>query len=189
MHARLLPADDPTTVREALLVLICHPRARLLGRWNWKAAFTSSIARGALFFCANLVHGFDAAQAAFLTELVLRAATSGFYGTVTQTFRSVEPRRAATVAALVLLPGLSHSVELVVHWLRGTEALGLSIGSSVALTLISTAFNLHVMRHGVLTVGVGSQSLAADLMELPALMSSFFGMRSRRLTPRRILDT
>ena len=189
MPTRLLPADDPETVREALLDLICHPRARLLERWNWKAALTSAIARGTLFFCLNLVNGFDAAQAAFLTELVLRAATSGFYGTVTQTFRSVEPRRSATVIALVLLPLLSHSVELVVHWLRGTEALGLSIGASVLLTVVSTAFNLHVMRHGVLTVGAGSQSLAADLKKLPGLVFSFLGVRSRPLTPRQILDT
>jgi hypothetical protein len=189
MHARLLPAEDPATVRDALLSLICHPRARLLGRWNWKAALTSSIVRGTLFFCVNLAHGWDAAQAAFLTELVLRAATSGFYGTVTQTFRSVEPRRAATVAALVLLPVLSHSVEWVVHLFRGTEALGLSIGASVVLTGVSTAFNLHVMRHGVLTVGAGSQSLAADFKKLPDLVLSFLGARSRPLTPRHILDT
>ena len=189
MHARLLPADDPTTVRDALLALIHHPRARLLGRWNWKAALTSSIGRGTLFFCANLMRGFEAAQAAFLTELVLRAATSGFYGTVTQTFRSVEPRRDATLAAVVLLPGLSHSVELIVHWFRGTEALGLSIGASVVLTVVSTAFNLHVMRHGVLTVGAGSQSLAADLGKLPGLILSFFGVRSRPPSVRHSLDT
>ncbi len=142
-----------------------------------------------MFFCVNLARGFDAAQAAFVTELVLRAATSGFYGTVTQTFRSVEPRRTATIAASVLLPVLSHSVELAVHWFRGTEALGLSIGSSVALTVVSTAFNLHAMRHGVLTVGAGSQSLGADLRKLPGLVSSFLGVRSRPLAPRQILDT
>ena len=33
MHTRLLPADDPRTVRDALSALICHPRARLLERW------------------------------------------------------------------------------------------------------------------------------------------------------------
>ena len=35
------------------------------------------------------------------------------------------------------------------------------------------------MRHGVLTVGAGSQSLAADLRKLPGLALSFLGVRSR----------
>ena len=92
------------------------------------------------------------------------------------------------MAASVLLPGLSHSVELVVHWFRGTQALGLSIGASVALTMISTAFNLHVIGHGVLR-SHGSQSLAADLRKLPRLALSFLGVRSRPPAARKILDT
>ena len=182
MHARLLPADNPTTVRDALFSFDLPSATRVCSDdGTGKPRCTGSIVRGTLFFCVNLIRGFDAAQAAFLTELVLRAATSGFYGTVAQTFRSVEPRRTATVAALVLLPVLSHSVEFVVHWLRGTEALRLSIGASVVFTVVSTAFNLHAMRHGVLTVGAGSQSLSADLREAasPGLRASSARDRGR----------
>ena len=42
MHARLLPADNPTTVRDALLALICHPRERLLGRYGFHDCSTTT---------------------------------------------------------------------------------------------------------------------------------------------------
>jgi hypothetical protein len=157
-------------------------RATIVSRtgvwWNWKAALTSACLRGALFFAVNSAHGADAARSAFLTEFALRGVMSGFYGAMTSAFRHVHPPWKATVMASLLLPVLSHGVELVVHWARGTEALAASIAASVALTAVSTAFNLHVMRHGVMTVGEGSQSLAKDLRALPGLALSFLGVRS-----------
>lgn len=164
----------PRCVRTALASLAGAPR-QWIAAWNWKAACTSSLARGAVFFAANLTAGLDAARAALITELALRAVTSGFYGGLTERFRHVEPRWAATATASVLLPVVSHSLEWLVHWVRGTEALAASIAASACLTVISTAFNLHLMRHGVLTVGVGSQSLAHDLLALPRLLLSFVG--------------
>ncbi len=84
-----------------------------------------------------------------------------------------------TAAAVVILPLVSHSIEFAAHWTRGTEALAASIGASALFTVISTAFHLHAMRQGVLTVGNGSQSLAADLRAIPGLLLSFVGLRSR----------
>jgi hypothetical protein len=146
--------------------------------WNWKAAVTSAIARGILFYAVNRTHGIEAARAAFITEFALRGATSGFYGAVTASFRRIEPAWKGTLIALLLLPLISHAVELVAHWVRGTEALAASIGASVVFTMVSTAFNLHVMRHGVLTVGDGSQSLLSDIRALPRLTVTFIGLRS-----------
>lgn len=145
--------------------------------WNWKAALTSAIVRGAVFFAVNLTAGADAARAALVTELALRGVTSGFYGAITARFRRVEPQWAATVAASVLLPLLSHAVEWLVHWLRHTEALAASIAASACLTVVSTAFNLHIMRQGVLIVGSGSQSLRQDLCALPRLLVTFVGLK------------
>lgn len=108
-----------------------------------------------IFFAVNLSSGVDAARSAFVTEFVLRATVSGFFGTITQTLRHARPLRAATLTASVLLPAFGHSTELLVHWLRGTEALAASIAASVSFTVVATAFNLHAMRHGVLTVGAG----------------------------------
>lgn len=153
--------------------------------WNWKAALTSSIVRGALFFAVNLGVGLDAARAAFLTEFMLRGATSGFYGAITQAFCRVEPRWVA----VLFLPLMSHVAELVVHWFRGTEALALSIGVSAMFTVVSTAFNLHAMRHGALVVGHHSQPLASDLCRLPGLFLSFVGLNPARIITRRMPDT
>jgi hypothetical protein len=101
---------------------------------------------------------------------VLRALTSGFYGAVTQRFRHVEPRWAATATVSILLPIISQAMELGVHWVRGTDALLLSVAASALLTVGSSAFNLHLMRHGVLTVGADSESLLHDLRALPVIM-------------------
>jgi hypothetical protein len=169
--------EAPRTVSEALRLLLREPYQRLWRRWNWKAALTSSLVRGTLFFAINLTHSANAAGAAFATEFVLRALTSGFYGSVTQLFSAVEPKAAGTAAAIVVLPALSHSVELAVHWLRGTEALASSIAASVLFTIVSTTFNLHAMRDNVLTVGEGSRSIASDFRRLPGLVLTFLGFR------------
>jgi hypothetical protein len=178
-EARTAATDHPQSVGAALGSLFRHPR-HWIEVWNWKAALTSSLVRGAVFFGVNLMAGWDAARAALVTEFTLRAVTSGFYGALTQRFRLVKPRWAATLTASVLLPVVSHTVELMVHWLRHTEALAASIAASACLTIVSTAFNLHIMRHGVLTVGTGSRSLAHDLHAMPRLLATFVGLRPSR---------
>lgn len=163
----------PTTVGAVLKSLLRDPQEYFIRRWNWKSAILSSLLRGAIFFSTNLVVGWNAAFAALLTEFVFRSATSGFYGSLTEAFRDVEPQWAGTVATMVLLPLVSHSLEFTVHWLRGTAKLGLSIGVSVAFTALSTAFNLYAMRQGVLVVGAGRRLLRDDLRLIPRLIASF----------------
>ncbi len=169
------------TVHDVFRDLLRNPRHHLLARWNWKAAVLSSLLRGGLFFSTNLVAGVHAAIGAMLAEFVLRSTTSGFYGAVTEAFASAEPAWAASTAVMVLLPGTAHSVEFLVHWLRGTPELGLSVASSVTLTAISTAFNLFAMRRGALTVGSGSRPLHEDFGRMPHLLWSFFAAGPRAL--------
>jgi hypothetical protein len=153
--------------------LVRHPARLLVRRWNWKSAALSAVSRGLLFFGVNLVAGLRAAVAALMTEVVFRAATAGFYGAITQAFRHAEPRWAASLSAMVLLPTLTHSLELGVHWARGTVLLGPSILASVAFTAITTVFSLFAMRHGAFIVGTGRQSLGQDLQRVPWLLLSF----------------
>lgn len=164
---------EPETLSAALLSVARQPVQRLLRRWNWKSAVMSSIARGLVFFAANLSAGPTAAAAAFSTELVLRMATSGFYGALTQSFRNVEPAWHGMAAAMILLPLVAHSLELGVHWWRGTAELATSMLASVAFTILSTAFNVFAMRRGALIVGGGSQSLSRDLQRIPRLTVEF----------------
>jgi hypothetical protein len=150
-----------------------RPVLYLVRRWNWKSAVLSSLVRSVLFFVANIGAGLPAARSAFLTELVFRSSTAGFYGALTQALRDARPVWTGTVAGMVLLPVTTHLLEFAVHSLRGTERLGASIALSVAFTALSTSFNLYAMRRGALTVGEGSQSLSHDLRRMPLLVLDF----------------
>lgn len=167
-----LPSTQPSAL-ETLALLARHPRERLWRAWNWKAAVTSAIIRAAIFFGANLTAGWRAAGAAFATEVVFRTCTSGFYGTITEAFAAVRPVWTATLTTLLLLPALSHTLEFLLHYFRGTPELARSITISMAFTGLSTAFNLFAMRRGALVIGAGRQSLAADLRRMPRLIAEF----------------
>jgi hypothetical protein len=161
------------TVGQALARLFREPRQYLLLRWNWKSAVLSSALRASLFFFVNLSGGWAAARAALLTELAFRGITSGFYGAITETFRDAEPAEAAALTVMVVLPLANHSVEFLVHWMRGTHDLAHSILASMVLTAFSSLFNFYAMRRGTLIVGAGHSSLLSDLRRIPALIRDF----------------
>lgn len=146
-----------------------NPGELLVRRWNWKSALYSSLCRSSLFFAVNLSAGWNAALLAMGAEFAYRSVSAGFYGALTQSFRHVEPRWQGMVAAMVVLVGLSHSIEFGIHWMRGTPNLLGSIAASCCFTVISTAFNLHAMRRGVLVTGTGGHGLLTDLRLLPTI--------------------
>lgn len=164
---------EPTTLRGVALWILRDPWGALGRRWNYKSAIMSSLFRGQLFFFANLTAGPEAALAALGTETWFRFVTAGFYGALTQAFRKVEPARMGTVAAMIVLPAVAHTLEFVVHWLSGTQELARSIGISVVFTALSTSFNVFAMRHGALVVGANSPSLIDDLRAVPRLAAAF----------------
>jgi hypothetical protein len=161
------------TVTQAFALLAREPQKYLWQRWNWKSAVLSSLLRASLFFATNLTAGMPAAIAAMKTELVFRGITSGFYGALTEAFREAEPPWTAALTVMFLLPVANHSIELLVHWMPGTQKLLPSVVASVILTALSTLFNFYVMRRGVLIVGAGRHSLGKDLLKLPRLVVDF----------------
>jgi len=161
------------TLRTALFRLVSAPRREIFGRWNWKAAFFSSLIRGFIFLFANLRSGWRAAAGAMLAEWVFRAATSGFYGTITQRLGEVEPEWQGMAAAMLLLPLISHSLEFLLHWLRHTPHLAVSVISSMVFTVFSTLFNLYAMRRGSMVTGRGAPSLGDDLRAMPRVIAGF----------------
>jgi hypothetical protein len=185
----LAPSEipGPPTVAAVFEGILRDPARYLVRRWNWKSAVLSSLLRAAIFFFANLVAGWHAAVGAFLAELALRGATSGFYGAITELFSEARPTWAGMTAAMVVLPIMNHSLEFLVHWLRGTPKLGLSISASILFTACSTAFNFYAMRHGVLTVGAKSKSLREDLANLLPLLGQFL-LAGPRAIFRRLSD-
>jgi hypothetical protein len=163
----------PPTVGGVFHGLIRHPAKHLIHRWNWKSAVLSSLLRAAIFFFSNLVPGWHAAVGALLAELALRAATSGFYGAITEAFSEARPVWAGMAAAMVVLPVVNHTLEFLVHWLRGTPKLGISITASILFTVCSTAFNVYAMRHGAFTVGSKSRPLREDMKRILPLLGQF----------------
>jgi hypothetical protein len=95
---------------------------------------------------------------------------------LTEAIREAEPSWLAGLTAAVLMPVANHSLELLVHWLRGTPKLANSILASVCFTAVSTLFNLYVMRQGAFIVGEDRQSLTHDMRRLPRLIIGFLAV-------------
>jgi hypothetical protein len=163
-------------VEEALRRLFTRPMDLVVRRWNWKAAFFSSLTRGIIFLVANLTAGWRAAAGAMLAEWVYRAMTSGFYGAITQTLGEADPEWQGAIAAMILLPITSHSIEFAVHYFRHTPNLKASIISSMSFSVVSTLFNLYAMRRGTMVVGRGGLSLAQDMRNMPGVITGFLGI-------------
>jgi len=173
MASPVSPPHTRTTVGRVLLRLLADPYSVLIKRWNWKSAVLSSLFRAAIFFFVNLCAGWPAALAAMNTELVFRSISSGFYGALTESFREAEPPWAATLAVALILPFANHSLEFLIHWMRGTRKLVPSIIASLSFTALSSVFNFYAMRRGALVVGEGRRSLVHDLRVMPALVLDF----------------
>ncbi len=167
--------DSPSepSAGSALWGLLSRPQDSFVRDWNWKAALLSSLFRCCIFFFVNLGAGWRKAVGAMLTELVFRALTSGWWGSIMQAFRRVRPMWKAVAVVVPLVLVCQHSLELLVHWLRGTPRLTASIAASVAFTLLSTTVHLALMRKGAMIVGAESRPLREDLASLPRLIWGF----------------
>jgi hypothetical protein len=168
-----------TSVSGVCRQILSNPLQTIVLRWNWKSALFSSSIRALIFFFANLSAGFHAASGAMGAEFAYRAVFAGFYGALTQAFRRAEPAWKANVVAMIALPAISHGLEFVVHFLRGTPNLKTSIVSSVVFTAISTLYNLYAMRRGALVVGDGEASVLDDLRRTPRLIAGFLASGPR----------
>jgi hypothetical protein len=134
--------------------------------------FEFALPRRHLLFCESL--GRTARRArrhadrTFLSRHLFRLLRGPY-----ESFREAEPPWAATLAVAVGLPFANHSIEFLVHWMRGTRKLVPSILFSLGFTLLSTLFNFYAMRRGALVVGEGRRSLAQDLRSMPRLLLEF----------------
>jgi hypothetical protein len=164
------------TVQQALFSLVSRPVDLVVRRWNWKAAFFSSLVRAVIFLATNLAAGWRAAAGAMLAEWVYRALTSGFYGAITQVLGAAEPEWQGAAAAAILLPLSSHSMEFLLHWLRHTPHLKTSMIASMTFTVFSTLFNVYAMRRGTLVVGKNCASLVEDMRAMPRIIGGFLAV-------------
>ncbi len=169
------------TILAALKELVQNPGELLVRRWNWKVAAFSAAIRATIFLLANLSAGWEAARGAMLAEFVYRALTAGFYGAVSQQMRRITPPRKGTIAAMLIVPAFAHLIEFCLHTLRGTPNLRNSILASVAFSILSVLFNLHIMRAGAMIVGKEGNSFKTDLKMMPNLILSFITALPRKV--------
>jgi hypothetical protein len=145
-----------------------------LGRcWNWKSALLSAACRSVVFLAVNLPVGLPAGLRSMATEFMFRTIASGLLGSLTQRCARLPLSPGHSMAAIVAIAATGHLAEFLVHWTAGTPRLAASIGASMAFTVVTTAFNLFVMRRGTLIAGPGGDSLVADLRRLPRLIFDF----------------
>ncbi len=162
------------TLAEAVAEIVANPWTRLVREWNWKSALFSSLIRGGIFFATNATAGVHAATGALMAEVAFGITTSGFYGSLVQVLRKVEPLWKAGLAVGLMMPCILHTLEFAVHWNRGTPKIGLSLFVSVLFTIFSMLFNLYAMRRGVMVVGEGQRPLLQDLSLIPGVIAGFF---------------
>jgi hypothetical protein len=161
------------SVPEALADLLSNPGRRLLLCWNWKTALLSASVRGTIFFIANIGAGLGAAIGAMGVEAALFAMLAGFYGAVAQAFRRAQPEWAATMAVMILMPTINHSLEYILHYASGAKRLATGVAASISLSMVSAVFNLFAMRQGVLIAGDERASLIDDLRRMPRVVFDF----------------
>ena len=166
-------SPHPTSIRNVFKNLARYPGRYFVQQWNWKSALMSALVRGLIFFAVNIGASLDAATSAMTAEVLYRIIAAGLYGALTQAFRHVEPFWKAVVCTMILLPGLSHTMEFTIHHYRGTERLGWSILFSVCFTACTTTFNLFAMRRGILVVDESNASLLDDFRALPGALFAY----------------
>lgn len=164
-------ADD--TLSRALADLARHPRTLLLAPWNWKAAASSALIRGAIFLAANLRAGGHRALRAMFLEAVFAIFASGVMGAMTQRLRSTRPFLATAAFVWLAMPAAMLAIEALLHHSFGTPHLRAGLTVSFVMASVSSGFGWFAQRRGVLLAGPGQGSALADLRAMPALMIEF----------------
>lgn len=180
---------DPR-LTDALASIIRNPFAAFIVEFNWKTAATSAVLRGMLFFCTNLRAGESRALKATLVEAAYSICAMGFFGSITERIRNARPAWLTGLMVWLAIPALTLFTQYSVHHAFGTPELRTSMIASFCFAALGTGFNWFAMRRGAFLVaepGVTTQSFAADLRALPALVVGFLAVAPlavlRRLKP------
>lgn len=182
-------AGPATTISSATSVLWNEP-SRFIRYWNYKGAILSGVLRAPIFFATYLIgkETFRLALAAATVQFLFRFAFAGVGGALIQAYRHVEPPWKALAAILILVPTVSHAIEIVIQvafgYLTGTQNLtDQAILRSVCVSIISALFTLFAMRRGIMIVGESeSKSLISDISQLPRVIFYFIAFIPNEIT-------
>jgi hypothetical protein len=162
-----------TTVARALLQVLSNPFYYFIQHWNWKSALFSAINRGTIFFIATMKRGRAEISIAVLVEIVFSCSTAGIYAAFTQAMRFARPGWLAAGVVALGIPAALYSVDYFAHVWTGMHHVRPAVTFATGLSVLSTLFNLFIMRRGALIVGEESQPLWRDLIRIPVLLVQF----------------
>ncbi len=180
--------DDSISVGGVLRNLVRHP-AQLITRWNWKSASIGAVLRASFYFGVYQAsrEGWLVTLTAVFVELSFRFITTGMSGAVVQSFRRATPFWLANAIISISLPAFSHTVEFLTHYAQeryffdifaasqNSVARQRAFAISVLFSVMSALFNLFAMKHGVLLVGAGAETLSFwdDMKRIPRMVGEF----------------
>jgi hypothetical protein len=77
------------------------------------------------------------------------------------------------ILLLVILPAIALVLDGTLHYVMRTPNLVAGVSVSLAVSVLSSAFNWYSMRRGTLLVGPKARSFASDVAALPLLIARF----------------
>lgn len=161
------------TVGRALLQVLQNPFYYFVKHWNWKSALFAAINRGTIFFIATMKRGRTEISIAVLVEIIFSCATSGIYAAFTQAMRFAQPGWLAACIVALGIPSALYGFDYLAHVYTGMHHVRPAVTFATGLSVVSTLFNLFIMRRGAMVVGEESQPLWRDLVRIPVLLVQF----------------
>ena len=166
-------SDDRPDVRQVVRQLLHNPVNSFVRCWNWKAAALSCILRTPVYVITTFRYGWQAVTLAAAVEAGFSAGAAGGYAAFTEAVRYAIPESMVAILLLGVLPLLTLALDALVHYLTHTPSLRAGVLLSLAVTIVSSAFNWYSMRRGTLLVGSGGRPFSSDLASLPMLIARF----------------
>src|SRR5262249_36857790 len=155
--------------------LLSRPVHSFVTCWNWKAAALSCILRVPVYVITTFRHGWEAIGLAACVEGVFSAGASGVYAAFREDVRYAVPEFVVAMLLLVIFPAITVLLDALFHYVMRTPNLATGVSASLAVSVVSSAFNWYSMRHGTLLVGPGARPFLSDLASLPILIGHFLG--------------
>ena len=166
-------SDHRPKVGSVVRHLLRHPVHSFISRWNWKAGLLSVMLRTPVYVVTTFRHGWEAATLAGAVEAVFSAGAAGVCAAFTEAVRYAVPEFAVAMLLLVILPAVTLALDAILHYVMHTPNLLTGVAVSLAVSVLSSAFNWYSMRRGTLLVGPKARSFTSDITSLPLLIARF----------------
>lgn len=145
-----------------------------LTHWNWKVALMTAVLRGLACVVALRHMEVHARNHFGVVEAAFVLLTCGLFSALQQQSLSIRSEALAWFSCVVVVPLTSLGCDAALHfWLDGRQTRQLGVAALV-FTVVSATFHWHMIRNGALLVGEESQSMSADMKQIPRLTATYF---------------